>query len=67
MKDGRDFDLRSEPDRISQYPGEGTFVIRKIRPEDKGVYQCYAKNGNGTAVDKEIKFDQTCKLAIRCF
>ncbi len=62
LKDSRHFDVMASSDRIMQVPGEGTFVISQLRAEDEGVYQCFAENGNGTAVDREINFRKTCKF-----
>lgn len=58
-KDGRPFDLSQYPDRITQIPGEGSFELRKLHAEDEGTYQCYAWNGNGTALSKPIHLKRT--------
>jgi len=34
--------------RLTMIPGEGSFVINRLRDEDEGVYECRASNDNGT-------------------
>ncbi len=34
--------------------------------QDAGVYQCMARNGNGTAVSDKIVLQHTCKSPIYC-
>ena len=58
-KDGRPFQLSEYPDRIVQFPDEGTFELKKLQAEDEGKYQCIAWNGNGTAYDRPIHLKRT--------
>jgi len=48
--------------RLTKIPGEGSFVINRLRDEDEGVYECWASNDNGTAIDKQINFTKTCQI-----
>ncbi|KFD61036.1 hypothetical protein M514_12098 [Trichuris suis] len=59
LKDGQPFDMNALSERLTQVPGEGSFVLSKLLREDEGNYQCIAENGNGSAYDKEIILRRT--------
>ncbi|OUC49369.1 putative immunoglobulin domain protein [Trichinella nativa] len=62
LKDGVPLNFEELNDRATSVPGEGTFILSKLRLEDEGIYQCIAENGNGSAYDREIVLRRTCKF-----
>jgi len=44
--------------RVTKIPGEGSFIITNLKQDDQAVYQCWASNTNGTAIDKPINFTE---------
>ncbi|KRX49451.1 Neuroglian [Trichinella murrelli] len=59
LKDGVPLNFEELNDRATSVPGEGTFILSKLRLEDEGIYQCIAENGNGSAYDREIVLRRT--------
>lgn len=57
FKNGVEDDLRESVNaqRIELFPNEGSIMIKSLKDEDQGVYQCHASNNFGTAVDKPIE------------
>lgn len=55
-RNGEDFKLNVQDDRIIQLPNAGTLVFNITEDKDEGFFQCFADNGYGISVSNEIYF-----------